>query len=209
MMRQTIALAYERGVTVGAHPSYPDRPGFGRREIGLPIDAILESFVEQVDGMIECCELEGARLRYVKPHGALYNRAARDEELADAIAEATWGVDSSLVLLGLSGSFLETAARRRGIGVAREAFIDRGYMPDGSLVPRTESGAVIDDLQLATKRALEIVTRKKLTAVDGTPIELEADSLCVHGDSSNALEIVTSARNALEQVGYRIEPFAR
>lgn len=208
-MRQTIALAYERGVTVGAHPSYPDRPGFGRREIGLPIDAILESFVEQVDGMIECCELEGARLRYVKPHGALYNRAARDEELADAIAEATWGVDSSLVLLGLSGSFLETAARRRGIGVAREAFIDRGYMPDGSLVPRTESGAVIDDLQLATKRALEIVTRKKLTAVDGTPIELEADSLCVHGDSSNALEIVTSARNALEQVGYRIEPFAR
>lgn len=208
-MRQTIALAYERGVTVGAHPSYPDRPGFGRREIGLPIDAILESFVEQVDGMIECCELEGARLRYVKPHGALYNRAARDEELADAIAEATWGVDSSLVFLGLSGSFLETAARRRGIGVAREAFIDRGYMPDGSLVPRTESGAVIDDLQLATKRALEIVTRKKLTAVDGTPIELEADSLCVHGDSSNALEIVTSARNALEQVGYRIEPFAR
>ena len=208
-MRQTIALASERGVTVGAHPSYPDRPGFGRREIGLPIDAILESFVEQVDGMIECCELEGARLRYVKPHGALYNRAARDEELADAIAEATWGVDSSLVFLGLSGSFLETAARRRGIGVAREAFIDRGYMPDGSLVPRTESGAVIDDLQLATKRALEIVIRKKLTAVDGTPIELEADSLCVHGDSSNALEIVTSARNALEQVGYRIEPFAR
>ena len=131
VMRKTIALAHQRGVSIGAHPSYPDRPGFGRREIGLPMDVIV-SFVEQVKAMMECCELEGARLRYVKPHGALYNRAARDEELAYNIAELILSLDSSLVFLGLSGSMMETASRRKEISFAREAFIDRSYMPDGS-----------------------------------------------------------------------------
>ena len=209
VMRRTIALAFERGVSIGAHPSYPDRPGFGRREIGLPTDAILASFVEQVESMMECCELEGARLRYVKPHGALYNRAARDEELAYLIAGLVLAVDSSLVLLGLSGSSLETAGLRRGVTVAREAFIDRSYMPDGSLVPRTADDAVINDPQLAASRAIEIVTQNTLTAIDGSRITIEADSLCVHGDSTNAIETVTAARNALEQAGYAIAPFAR
>jgi UPF0271 protein len=209
VMRQTIALARERGVTIGAHPSYPDRPGFGRRELALPNQSIVASFVEQIEAMMDCCELEGARLRYVKPHGALYNRAARDEALAETIAESVCAIDSSLYLLGLSGSFLETSAKKKGISVAREAFIDRGYMPDGSLVPRTEEGAVIEDPQLAANRAIEIVASKSLTAVDGTRIDVEADSLCVHGDSRNSLETVIAARTALEHAGFTIVAFAR
>ena len=208
-MRKTIALAHERGVSIGAHPSYPDRPGFGRREIGLPMDAILVSFAEQVKAMMECCELEGARLRYVKPHGALYNRAARDEELAYIIVGIILSFDSSLMLLGLSGSVMETLSLRRGLSFAREAFIDRAYMADGSLVPRTENGAVVDDPQVAANRAVEIVTRKELTAIDGTRVALPADSLCVHGDSRNAIETVTIARAALEKSGYSIAPFAK
>jgi UPF0271 protein len=208
-MRKTIGLAHERGVSIGAHPSYPDRPGFGRREIGLPMDAILVSFAEQVKAMMECCELEGARLRYVKPHGALYNRAARDEELAYSIVGIILSFDSSLMLLGLSGSVMETLSLRRGLSFAREAFIDRAYMADGSLVPRTENGAVVDDPQVAANRAVEIVTRKELTAIDGTRVALPADSLCVHGDSRNAIETVTIARAALEKSGYSIAPFAK
>jgi len=208
-MRKTIALSHERGVSIGAHPSYPDRPGFGRREIGLPMDAILVSFAEQVKAMMECCELEGARLRYVKPHGALYNRAARDDELAYSIVGIILSFDSSLMLLGLSGSVMETLSLRRGLSFAREAFIDRAYMADGSLVPRTENGAVVDDPQVAANRAVEIVTRKELTAIDGTRVALPADSLCVHGDSRNAIETVTIARAALEKSGYSIAPFAK
>jgi UPF0271 protein len=208
-MRKTIALAHERGVSVGAHPSYPDRPGFGRREIGLPMDAILVSFADQVKAMMECCELEGARLRYVKPHGALYNRAARDEELAYSMVGIILSFDSSLMLLGLSGSMMETLSLRRGLSFAREAFIDRAYMADGSLVPRTENGAVLDDPQIAANRAIEVVTQKELTAIDGTRVAIPADSLCVHGDSRNAIETVTTARAALENSGYSIAPFAK
>ena len=173
------------------------------------MDAILVSFAEQVKAMMECCELEGARLRYVKPHGALYNRAARDEELAYSIVGIILSFDSSLMLLGLSGSLMETLSLRRGLSFAREAFIDRAYMADGSLVPRTENGAVVDDPQVAANRAVEIVTRKELTAIDGTRVALPADSLCVHGDSRNAIETVTIARAALEKSGYSIAPFAK
>ena len=209
VMKQTIAMAYENGVTIGAHPSYPDRPGFGRREIGLPFDSIAESFITQIQAMIECCELEGAILRYVKPHGALYNRAARDEKLAELLTGCVLAVDESLVILGLSGSFAEAAAKKRSVTFAREAFIDRGYLSDGTLVPRTEPGALIEDPAIAAARAVKIVRDKKLEAVDGTLIDLEADSLCVHGDSERALETVTAARSALEKAGFTIAQFAK
>ncbi len=209
VMKRTIAMAYEKGVSIGAHPSYPDRPGFGRREIGLPLDSIAESFIEQIQAMIECCELEGAILRYVKPHGAMYNRAARDDKLADLLTGCTMAVDDTLVILGLSGSFAQAAARKRSATFAREAFIDRGYMPDGSLVPRTKSGALIEDPELAADRALKIVRDKRIEAVDGSLIDIEADSLCVHGDGEHALETVTAARAALENAGFTIAPFVK
>jgi UPF0271 protein len=209
VMKRTIAMAYENGVTIGAHPGYPDRPGFGRREIGLPLDSILESFIEQTKAMIECCELEGARLRYVKPHGALYNRAARDEKLADLLAACVLSFDRNLEILGLAGSVAEAATRKRGVTFAREAFIDRGYLADGTLVPRTQAGAFVSDPQSAADRAVKIAREKKIDAVDGTLIDLEADSLCVHGDSEHALETVTAARVALEKAGFTIAPFVK
>jgi UPF0271 protein len=209
VMKRTIAMAYENGVSIGAHPSYPDRPGFGRREIELPFESIAESFITQIQAMVECCELEGAILRYVKPHGALYNRAARDEKLADLLTGCVLAIDDSLALLGLSGSVAQTAARKRDAFFAREAFIDRGYLANGTLVPRTEKGALIADPQLAADRAVRIARDKKIEAVDGTLIDLEADSLCVHGDSEHALETVTAARTALENAGFTIAPFAK
>ena len=208
-MKRTIAMAHEKGVSIGAHPSYPDRPGFGRREMGLPLDSIAESFITQIQAMIECCESEGARLRYVKPHGALYNRAARDEKLADLLTGCVMAVDESLAILGLAESVAQAAAGKRNAPFAREAFIDRGYLPDRTLVPRTERGALIEDPQHAADRAVRIARDRKIEAVDGTIIELEADSLCVHGDGDRALETVTAARSALENAGFAIAAFAK
>jgi UPF0271 protein len=208
VMRRTVALAYERGVTIGAHPGYPDREGFGRREIGLSLGKIIDSFEKQIENLQACCDAEGARLRYVKPHGALYNRAARDADLARLLAGCIARIDSSLVLLALAGSILESEARSLGLRTAAEAFIDRAYMADGTLVPRERSGAVIEHAELAAKRAVEIAATGKIRTVDETELTVKADSLCVHGDSRNALETVRLARANLEAAGFTIAPFA-
>ena len=206
VMRRTVALAYERGVSIGAHPGYPDREGFGRRELDLPADEIVESFQKQVDNMMACCEAEGARLRYVKPHGALYNRAAKDEKLASLLAACVWTIDKSLVMLALAGGALERESRARGLVTAGEAFIDRGYLPDGTLVPRDQPAAVVDDAQLIAMRAVEFANGT-VESTDGARISIDAQSLCVHGDGDHALETVRIARAALEAAGFTIEPF--
>jgi len=208
VMQKTVSSARDRDVSIGAHPGYPDREGFGRRELSLSLDDIAESFESQIRRMEECCEREGATLRYVKPHGALYNRAARDEELAHRLAECILTINPSLLMLGLFGSFLESVSRADGLGVAREAFIDRGYDSTGALIPRGNDGALIVDPEVAAERAVKLARHEMIRAVDGTPLLIEPDSLCVHGDGARALETVTRARNALERAGITIASFA-
>ena len=208
VMRKTVALAYERGVSIGAHPGYPDREGFGRREIGLSLTAIVESFEKQIEHLLACCDAEGAQLRYVKPHGALYNRASKDGELAKLLAASLARLDSSLVLLALAGSRLHAEARAHGLTSAAEAFVDRAYLPDGSLVTRDHAGAVIDNADTAAARALQIADKGTVVASDGTIITVKADSLCVHGDNVNAVQTVRVTRATLESAGFTISPFA-
>lgn len=209
VMDMTIKAALDRGVAIGAHPSYPDREGFGRKELGLSIDEIIASVHEQIITLAQCCAFAGARLSYVKPHGALYNRASRDAELAKALAKCVAEIDSSLTMLALSGSSLEQESRNAGLNVAREAFIDRAYKSDGTLVPREIAGAVIADAAAAAERAQAIANDHTITAIDGKQIDVWADSLCVHGDSPNAIAIVTAARRKLEAIGFTVVPFAR
>lgn len=209
VMRRTVAEAYEREVSIGAHPGYPDREGFGRRDAGLEISAIIASVAAQIELLAECCAAEGARMTYVKPHGALYNRAVRDAGLARLLAECIADFDGSLAVLALPHSMLLAAARSHGLKTVREAFIDRAYLDDGTLVPRATPGALIEDPAVAASRAVTMARGDPITSLDGSPITIEADSLCVHGDSANALETVRLARDALEKAGFSIRPFAR
>ncbi len=208
VMEETVRRAAARGVAIGAHPSYPDREGFGRRETALGIPEIAHEVRAQVDLMLGCATQAGGGVAYVKLHGALYNRAMKDGELAAAIVECVAEADSSLVLLGLPDSELERASDRAGVRFAREGFIDRAYTSDGYLVPRTSDGAVITDAAHASWRAVGMARDKTVDTIDGTRITVRVDSLCVHGDSENAIELVTAARNAITKAGFIIAPFA-
>ena len=158
---------------------------------------------------MESCAAEGATLVYVKPHGALYNRSVADVELATELVERIREIDHSLVVLTLPKSALGEIAKEAGLAVAREAFIDRTYMTDGTLVPRTRDGAVIHDPALAATRAVTMVRNRRVNTIDGVDIEIDAESFCVHGDSVNALETVTEARRQLEEAGFSIAAFAK
>jgi UPF0271 protein len=206
-MRDTVRAAASRRVAIGAHPSYPDIPGFGRRELGLSPKEIRFHVVYQLRAFRDICMAENAMLTYVKPHGALYNRAAKDSAAADAIVQAISDVDPLLILLGLAGSEMARAARRSSLGFAAEAFADRAYKSDGSLVPRKEPGAVIHDVQSSVKRAVGLVNSNTVTADDGTRLGVVAQSLCVHGDNPDALPMLRELRAALESSGVRIAPF--
>ena len=208
VMRRTVALARERGVSIGAHPGYPDREGFGRRELGLSLDTIVTAYDRQLVRLAKLCEKEGGRMTYVKPHGALYNRVAKDHELAEMLAATTAAFDSSLAILTLPGSALAAAAASHGLTVAREAFIDRGYLADGSLVPRDQPGATIEDPVAAAERAVKIALDRSVEAIDGSVVAVEADSFCVHGDGKNAVAMLKVARSGLERAGFTIGPFA-
>jgi UPF0271 protein len=208
VMERTAAAAAERKVAIGAHPSYPDRDGFGRREISIDPPALAASLANQISALRDCCARTGATLRYVKPHGALYNRAARDEKLARLVAACVRDVDPSLAVLALSGSALEAECRSAGLSVAREGFIDRGYLAEGSLAPRDQPGAILHDIELAAARALAIASGDDIETLDGATINIDADSLCVHGDNRNALAMVTRARTLLQAAGFAIQPFA-
>jgi UPF0271 protein len=207
-MRETVRAAMLRGVAIGAHPSYPDMKGFGRRELGLDPEQIGLHVTAQVRSLKAVCDAAGARLSHVKPHGALYNRATRDKATARAVAEAVRNVDASLVLLGLAGSEMTQAARHFGIPFAAEAFADRAYSPDLTLLPRDQPGAVIDDVETAAAAALRLVTRRSVITSDGAERALEAASLCVHGDNARALAILRAIRSRLESAGVRIQSFA-
>lgn len=209
MARRTVASAHAKGVAIGAHPGFPDREGFGRRDSTLSVKDIAISVADQITLLMDSCAAEGATLRYVKPHGALYNRSVADIELANAIVERIREIDDSLVVLTLPKSALGEIAKQAGLSVAREAFIDRAYLTDGTLVPRTRDGAVIHDPTLAASRAVTMVRSRRVSTIDGVDIEIDAESFCVHGDSVNALETVSEARRQLEAAGFSIAPFAK
>lgn len=206
-MRRTAAEAARLGVAIGAHPGYPDREGFGRRELHAPPREVAAQVADQVGGLIVHAAVEGARVRYVKPHGAMYNRAAREPELACAIAEAVRSVDPSLALLGLGGSALLEAAGQAGLRAVSEAFLDRSYALDGTLVPRDQAGAVITDPNAAAARALGLARDGSVTAADGTLLRINAQSYCVHGDGPRATELLAAVRSSLEAAGIAVAPF--
>jgi UPF0271 protein len=207
-MRSTVRAANIRGVTIGAHPSYPDIPGFGRRELGLAPKEISRHVAYQIRALREVCGAEGAKLSYVKPHGALYNRAARDRDAANAIVAAIRDVEASLTLLGPAGSEMDRAAERGRIAFASEAFVDRAYKPDGTLVPRDQPDAVIHDVKGAVQRAVMLVKGQTITADDGSELHIRAQSLCVHGDNADASSILRALNARLKESGVTIAPFA-
>jgi UPF0271 protein len=207
-MRETVRAARDRGVAIGAHPSYPDLPGFGRRELGLAASEIKRHVATQIGALSDVCGAERARLTHVKPHGALYNRAARDSKAARAVAEAIRETDRELVLLGLAASEMMRAAARAGIRFVSEAFVDRAYTSELLLVPRDQPGALIEDVGAAVARGITLVERRTVSTIDGVDLPLDAVSLCVHGDNPDALRILRDLRSALEEAGVSISPFA-
>ena len=197
----TVRAAVAQGVTIGAHVAYPDLVGFGRRNMDVTSAELQADVMYQIGALQGLATAAGTRVRYVKPHGALYNMAAKDEKLARAVVEGICEVDDRLILLALSGSEMLLAAEKAGLRAASEVFADRGYQSDGTLVPRTQSGAMITDETLAIERVVRMVTEGVVTAVDGTDIPLRADSICVHGDGEKALLFVRRIRAALEAKG--------
>jgi UPF0271 protein len=207
VMEATVALCRDAGVAVGAQPGYPDLLGFGRRPLPFEPDEI-ESLVRYQIGALEAfCRAAGVDMQHVKPHGALYNQAAADPMLAGAIARAVARFSRELALFGLASSEpMAAAAADAGLRFVPEAFADRRYLPDGSLQPRGQAGAVIEDAADAAAQALMIATDGAVVAVDGSRVALRAESICCHGDTPGAVEIAASVRSALAAAGVRVEP---
>jgi UPF0271 protein len=208
VMRATVAIAVANGVAVGAHPGYPDLVGFGRRELSATAPEITADVIYQIGALQAVCRAAGTRLRYVKAHGALYNRAVADRAAAAAIAEGARAADPDLVLLGLANSQLLVAAEVAGLRVASEAFADRAYARDGSLVPRSQAGAVIHDVDAVVARTVRMATTGQVTAIDGTELTVRADSVCVHSDTPGAVGLLRAIRQGLAAAGVSVAPFA-
>jgi UPF0271 protein len=204
VMRATVALAREHGTAVGAHPGFPDLVGFGRREMKATPREVEDLVAYQIGALAAIAAAQGVRLVHVKPHGALYNMAARDVDLADAIARAIAAVDPSLALFGLPGSQSLEAAQRHKVRAVSEAFADRAYRRDGSLVPRNEPGAVIDDEQIVVTRAVAIARERMVIAADGTRVPLDVQTICVHGDTPGAAMLASRIRQALGDAGVQV-----
>jgi UPF0271 protein len=205
VIRRTVKLAVAAGVAVGAHPGFPDLQGFGRRELNMGTQEIEDVVLYQVAALAGIAAAEGARLRHVKPHGALYNMAAKDERLAQAVASGVVSFDRSLVMVGLPGSALLSAAASRGLRVASEEFADRAYRSDGSLVPRHVPGAIIHDPEAVVARVIRIATAREVVTIDGSTLTLKADTICVHGDTPQAASISSLLRKKLSDAGVTVE----
>ncbi len=209
ILRASVALCREHAVAIGAQPSLPDRQGFGRRDMTVSPDEVYAMVLYQIGAVAAFCRAASVPMRHVKPHGALYNMAARNAALADAIAQAARDFDPDLTLFGLAGSELTRAGERAGLAIAHEAFVDRRYRADGSLVPRGEPGAVIHDPDAAIAQALSIVEHGQLDTIDGTRLTLRADTLCLHGDHPGAVEFADTLRAALDARGIAVRAPAR
>ena len=201
VMQKTIRAAAKNGVAVGAHPGYPDLMGFGRREIKITPEEAYTYVLYQLGALDAFARTEGVKIQHVKPHGALYNQACKDEKLAGAICRAAQAFDRELIVLAPYNSAFRTAAETIGQPFAGEFFADRAYLPDGSLVPRSQPGAVIHDADEACRRVLQMAREGTVTCLDGTELTMRCVSVCVHGDNAEALATVKKIRGALEDDG--------
>ena len=204
VMRNTVRCAHAAGVAIGAHPGYPDLMGFGRRALAMSPHDVYASILYQVGALAAFAKAEGAQLHHVKPHGALYNAAAKNATLAQAIAQAVKDFDDQLILVGLAGSESITAAQNVGLRTASEFFADRAYQENGALVPRTLAGAVITDKQKAIERTLRAVKEGVVESETGTVIPIAADTICIHGDNPAAVAFAAEIHAALEAAGVTV-----
>lgn len=204
VMARTVELAKSYGVAVGAHPGYPDRVGFGRRNLDTAPGQIKHDLLYQLGALSAFTRAQAVPLRHVKPHGALYNRAAREEKAAGEVIEAVMAFDPQLVLFVLSGSLLETLAVDAGLRVAREIFPDRAYLSSGQLAPRSVDGAVIHDPEQVRQRLLKLLSTGRMECIDGREIDLKFDTLCIHGDTPGAWQLARSIRQVIEESGHGV-----
>ena len=209
IIRRTVRLAKAQGLAIGAHPGFLDREGFGRRAISLAPGQIETLVAYQVGALGGVAALEAASLSHVKPHGALYNMAAQDRSLADAIARAVASVDQGLILFGPAGSLLTEAARAMGLTVAEEVFADRAYSPNGMLMPRDLPGAVIHNEHEVLERAIRLVREGVVPTYQGVELRVHADTICLHGDTPGADRLARMLREGLEGAGVRVAPVGR
>ncbi|PAV30990.1 lactam utilization protein LamB [Virgibacillus profundi] len=204
VMDQTVQLAKKYNVAIGAHPGFPDVAGFGRRMIEFTPDEIYRLVAYQIGGLQAFCRIHGVKMQHVKPHGALYNLAARNREVADAIAKAVKDIDPSFILFGPAGSELLEAGKRSGLQVAAEVFADRTYQPDGSLTSRFEKDSMIEDVDIAAAQIEQIIKNGVVKAVNGELVAVEADTVCVHGDGPHAVGFVKKLREMLDNAGVEV-----
>lgn len=197
-MQKALAWAKQYGVRVGAHPGYPDRENFGRTNMTLPEQELRAYLQYQLGALKALCDAAGVQTAYVKPHGALYNQAAADPKLAEIVADTVRQFNPELKLMALSGSLLLEAGQAAGLGVISEVFADRRYLPDGKLVPRSQPNAQVDSDEEAIAQVLQMVKQGTVTAVDGSTVEVRADSICLHGDGIHALEFADKISRALK-----------
>jgi UPF0271 protein len=205
VMRHTVRQAARAGVSIGAHPGLPDLAGFGRREMSIEPREIADLVLYQIGALSAIVRAEGAALRHVKPHGALYNMSVRRADVAEAIARAVASFDDGLRLVGLPASELLAAGSRLGLSVAAEGFADRSYEPDGSLTPRQFAEAVLSDPGVLTERAVRMIRDGKVVARDGSTLSLHVDTICVHGDTPGAPELARAVRTGLEGAGIQVK----
>ncbi|MCL6444256.1 MAG: LamB/YcsF family protein [Alicyclobacillus sp.] len=206
VMHRAIRLAREAGVAIGAHPGLMDLHGFGRRELPVTPAEVYDWTLYQIGALAAFTRSEKVPLHHVKPHGALYNMAARDETLAEAIASAISDFDSNLVLYALSGSALHAAGERAGLRVAAEVFADRTYLSDGTLVGRDRPDAILTDPEAAVRQVMQMVTAGTVNSVDDAMVRIQADTVCIHGDGPHALAMARAIRTALTEAGVTLKP---
>ena len=207
-MLDSCRAAYELDVTVGAHVGYRDLAGFGRRSLDMSFDELFGDVLYQLGALDGVAHAVGASVDYVKPHGALYNRLVHDAEQASAVVSAVNAYDPGLPILGLPGSELLNQAQDAGHPVFIEAFVDRAYLADGTLVPRSQDGAVLHDVDAIVERAVRLATKGEVVALDGTVVQVRPDSLCIHGDTPGAVGMAAAVRKGLEAAGVELESFA-
>ncbi|MEX5685804.1 MULTISPECIES: LamB/YcsF family protein [Pseudomonas] len=205
---RTLKAAAAKNVTIGAHVAYPDKVGFGRRNMDVASDELTADVIYQIGALQGLAKAAGTCVRYVKPHGALYNTIAHDRRQALAVIAAIRAIDANLILVALAGSSLIELARNEGLQCIAEAFADRAYTPQGTLVSRREPGAVLHDPKLVAQRMLRLVEDGTIEAIDGSLTRIQADSICVHGDSPAAVEMARELRRVLEQANMSLQPFA-
>ncbi|CAN5533059.1 5-oxoprolinase subunit PxpA [soil metagenome] len=204
VIRKTVETAIEKGVAIGAHPSFPDLQGFGRREMKISAQEIFDIILYQVSALKGICEALGGELHHVKPHGALYNQAAKNVEISQKIAEAVKAIDSKLIFYGLSGSFLIVEAEKIGLKTGSEVFADRTYQVDGTLTPRSKANALIKDSEKAVEQVLQMIQTNTVTAENGETLPIKAETVCIHGDGENALEFARFINRKLTENGITV-----